>query len=577
MSLLTPFFKQYKGLLCVSILLMVGSEVLSVLTPIFIIKGIDDYIIGKDSEGLMWVIKWLIVFEIGSFVMRVCANISVAYFGQKMLYSLRMRLFNKALHLSNDYYDRVPTGTTLTHITNDVEAVRQFVSSGLVSVFTSLLKVILIVAIMFVINIWLAITTLVCIPIFILLTYWFKTRIRDGFRTVRQANSDINTQMIESLNGHREIALFQNREPSCKKFDKSNFSYYDAYKDIVKAYAVYLPMVEVITHISTLVVMLIAHFGRGGLITAGQIFVFNTLINRFFRPLRDLAEQFNTFQSAMAAMERILILEKEPITVKDHQNNIENLNKDHIGSIVFDKINFAYKQETPVLNELTFSIKEHEKIALVGSTGAGKSTINHLLNRLYDFDGGQITINNKGLREYSLNDLRSMIATIPQDVFLFTGSILDNIRLFDEKVSEEEVSATIDSLQIADFINSFPGGLHYEISESGSSLSNGEKQLIAFARAFLKKPGLIIFDEATANVDTRTEKRIEVALDILLKDRSSIIIAHRLSTIERVDKIFYLHKGQVSEEGTHAELYSKENGQYRKLWEMQALSVESLT
>jgi len=488
-----------------------------------------------------------------------------------MLYSLRMRLFKKSLKLSNDYYDRVPTGTTLTHITNDVESVRQFISGGVVSVITSILKVVLIVAVMFYINLWLAIITLFCIPIFILLTYWFKTRIREGFRGVRKANSDINTQMIESLNGYREIALFQNRKSSCSKFDKNNYAYYESYKDIVHAYALYLPLVEVITHISTLVIMIIAHYSIGPSINPGEILAFFSLINRFFRPLRDLAEQFNTFQAAMAAMERVQMLEKEPISVPDNISNDTN-NSHHIGKVVFNKVDFSYKENTPVLNQITFSIEEKEIIALVGSTGAGKSTINHLLNRLYDYQKGEISIDNKSIRDYSLHDLRTKIATIPQDVFLFTGSILDNIRLFDETITEELVRDTIESLHITEFINSFPGGLSHEINESGSSLSNGEKQLIAFARAFIKKPGLIIFDEATANVDSNTEKQIGNALEILLKNRSAIIIAHRLSTIENVDKIFYLQKGEVVESGTHKELISNAESHYHKLWEMQAIA-----
>jgi ATP-binding cassette, subfamily B, multidrug efflux pump len=572
-ALLKPFFKKHKTLLIVCSVTTFLSVVLATITPLFIQKGINNYILNKDSEGLMWLVKWLIVVEILSFVLRVCANSGIAFFGQKMLYALRMKLFSKALKLSNDYYDRVPTGTTLTHITNDVESVRQFVSVGIVTVITSILKVVLIVGFMFYINLWLAGVTLFCIPVFILLTYWFKTRIRDGFRGVRKANSDINTQMIESLNGYREIALFQNRESSCKKFDKNNYAYYESYKTIIQAYAIYLPMVEVITHISTILVLLIAHYGVGQVIRPGDIFAFFTFINLFFRPLRDLAEQFNTFQAAMAAMERIQILENEPITVTDNEKEDPNLNANHISGITFDNVNFSYKEGTPVLKQMSFAIKQSEKIALVGSTGAGKSTINHLLNRLYDYQSGDITINNQNIREYSLRDLRSMIATIPQDVFLFTGSILENIRLFDESITEDMVNETIKSLHMQDFINSFTGGLSFEINESGSSLSNGEKQLIAFARAFLKKPGLIIFDEATANVDSTTEKRIEVALEVLLENRSAIIIAHRLSTIENVDRIFYLKNGEIVEEGKHSELINQDS-HYRKLWEMQALASE---
>lgn len=571
-ALMQPYFKLYKWLLSFCIIAMLAADILAVSIPMLFEHAVDEYIIPKNLEGLASLVNIMILIVIVSFIMRFTANFSIAFFGQKLLYELRLKVFNKALALSNDYYDRVSTGTTLTHITNDVESVRQFVSSGVVSVFSSLTKVICILVAMLYINFWLGLVTIICIPIFAIATYWFKGRIREGFRGVRKANSEINTQMVESLNGFRELTLFQNRQASIERFDKNNVEYRDSYNDVVYAYAIYLPLIETITHISTLIILVISHFSMETSVSTGQIFAFFTLINMFFRPLREIAEQFNIFQSAMAALERIKIINDEKVSVESDIKNDSTLNKTQAREITFNDVQFHYKVDSPILKSTNLSIRAKEKIALVGSTGAGKSTIIHLLNRLYDIQDGSIQIGGNDIQSYSLEDLRGMIATIPQDVFMFTGSILDNIRLFDERITLEQVQDTINQLELSEFINGLPKGLDTYVQEGGSALSNGEKQLIAFARAFVKNPGILIFDEATANVDSITEKRIETALKILLENRTSIIIAHRLSTIQSVDRIFYLQHGQVLESGTHEELYQL-NGHYRKLYDMQAIAL----
>jgi ATP-binding cassette subfamily B protein len=573
LALLKPYFKEYRVLLIFSFALLLVADLLGVSLPLFIQHGIDVDIKNSDADGLSQTVFYYTVVLISSFLLRVSANYSIAYLGQKLLYSLRLRLFDKVLDLDHKYFDREPTGKTLTNVTNDVESVRQFISEGVVSVLSASTKVFFILIIMFYINPILAIVTLLCIPLFVMITLWFKRSIRDGFREVRQSNSDINTRMVESLNGHREIALFQNRDVSEQQFDKSNKKYLNAYQRIIHAYALYLPIIENISQLSTLVVLIIAHINMGSWVETGQVFAFFALINMFFRPLREIAEQFNTFQSAMAAMERIKKLLEEPVHIQNPKEPFANWRKNHF-DLNFEHVHFEYKDNQPVLNDLNFALKSGETIALVGSTGAGKSTIIHLVNRLYDITRGKITINGESIQNYALSDLRHAIATIPQHVFLFTGSVADNIRMFNPDISDQDIQDAINSLDLNDFIQQLPDGLNTQVSEEGQTLSSGQKQLISFARAFVKHPSLLILDEATANIDSETEHQLEKALELLMKERSSIVIAHRLSTIQRADKILVLSQGKVEESGPHEQLIHQ-NGLYQKLYEMQALSLQT--
>jgi len=576
LALLVPYFIQYRWLLGLGLSLLILADLLGSILPLFIQHGVDVNIKNLDSAGLQKTVVFYTFVLLFSFAFRVGANYSIAFLGQKLLYSLRLRLFDKVLELDHSYYNNVPTGKTLTNVTNDVESVRQFISEGVVSVLSSLAKVGFILACMLYLNPVLALITIFCVPLFVIVTLWFKRAIREGFREVRQSNSDINTRMVESLNGHREIALFQNRDVSEQQFNISNQHYLDAYQRIIHAYALYLPIIENITHLSTLIVLVIAHLTLGNWIQTGEIFAFFAFINMFFRPLREMAEQFNTFQSAMAAMERIKKLLETNVHIQSPKasDSIRFKSREPM-HIEFDQVHFSYKADQPVLKGLSFEIPAGQKIALVGSTGAGKSTIIHLINRLYDVQSGAIRINQVPIHQVQLSDLRHAIATIPQHVFLFTGTVADNIRLFDPAIDDHQIQTAIDALDLNDFIAQLPEGLLTQVSEEGQALSSGQKQLISFARAFVKQPALLILDEATANIDSETEHQLEKALLSLMKDRSSIVIAHRLSTIQRADRILVLRHGQLAESGTHEELICKD-GLYRKLYEMQALSLQTV-
>ncbi len=574
-ALLKPYLKQHRLLIFFALSLLLSADLLAVRLPLYIMHGIDVNIAEGDKDGLKLTAILYTILLLSSFILRVSANYSIALLGQKFLYSIRLNLFEKVLNLDHHYFDKEPTGKTLTHVTNDVESVRQFISEGVASVLSSFAKIVFILILMFHVNPLLAAITLFCVPFFVIVTLWFKRSIRDGFREVRQSNSDINTRMVESLNGHREIALFQNRGVNEQQFDLSNKRYLNAYQKIIHAYALYLPIVENITHINTLIILVTAHFTIGSFVSPGEIFAFFALIIMFFRPLREMAEQFNTFQSAMAAMERIKTLLETSISIENPKTQDQNswtTQKEF--SINFKEVHFAYQKDQPVLKGLSLEMKSGQKIALVGSTGAGKSTIIHLVNRLYDIQQGNILINGQPIKNYTLNDLRKSIATIPQHVFLFTGTVEDNIRLFDKTITDQQIKEAIDALELNSFINNLPEGLQTNASEEGQALSSGQKQLISFARAFVKQPSLLILDEATANIDSETEHHLEKALNLLMKDRSSIVIAHRLSTIQSADRILVLRQGQVAEDGPHEELI-RHDGLYRKLYEMQALSLQT--
>jgi ATP-binding cassette subfamily B protein len=568
---LKPYLYRARWVILLSLSILLVADLLGSSLPLFIRHGIDVDIENKDVHGLMNTVKMLLLILLGSLITQVSSTYMMAYVGQKILYQLRVDLLQKIFRLPTAYFDQTPSGQVLTHVTNDVESIRRFISEGIVSVLSSFAKIVFIVAFMLYLSPWLSLVTLLSIPLFVGGTLWFKSSIREGFRQVRQANSDINTRMVESLNGHREITLFQHRMANESQFDESNKAYLNAYQSIVHAYAVYLPVVENITYLSTLAVLGVAHFTAGQVLLAGEIFAFFSLINMFFRPLRQMAEEFNTFQSAMAAMERVhkLLSEHESIENSDCAQVLD----DGPLAISFEDLQFQYQEDKPVLKGLNMDIQAEETVALVGHTGAGKSTIIHLINRLYEAQSGSVRVGGVDVRDLDLRGLRSKIATIPQSVMLMEGSVLDNMRLFDDSIGREVVQEAISALGLQGFIHSLPQGLETPLGEGGSSLSEGQKQLIAFVRAWVKDPRILILDEATANVDSKTEKHIEEALVSLREGRTTILIAHRLSTIQTANRIIVLKQGLVEEEGSHRELMDR-GGLYHKLYQKQSLSLQ---
>jgi ATP-binding cassette subfamily B protein len=499
----------------------------------------------------------------------VLSGYGIQYLGQRLLLDLRMDLFRKVLGLSNDYFDRTPVGTTLTNLSNDLEALREFIAEGIVSTAGDLLKVALILVAMLLINFTLALVAFIVIPLFVTATLLFRARIRSGFREVRKANGEINVALSETISGVREIHQFGYEEQSRKSFAGNNTHYLNAYLKVVNAYALFFPAIEIVTNASMILTLLFAHFWVGTNLQIGEIFAFFAYINMFFWPLRQLAEKFNLLQSARAACERIFALADEKVTIVS-PTDTHGRPLASPAELVFENVRFHYAPDSPVLRGISFRVAPGEKVAIVGPTGSGKTTLISLVTRLYDVREGRILLDGVDVREIPLEQLRRAVATVPQDVFLFTGTVAENISLHNPSADWRVVEHAAQEVRANRFITKLPRGYAEEVGEEGRRLSEGQRQLLGLSRAFARDPGLVILDEATSNIDSETEHLIGEGIQRLLARRTALIIAHRLSTIQSADRILVLLGGEIVQEGRHDELITRD-GLYRQLYEMQSL------
>jgi ATP-binding cassette subfamily B protein len=568
---LLPYLNKHLFLVGITVVFMLIMDITSVLHPYLIKIGIDTNVAANDLPGLYRTVWLLLLVLTSSFLFQVFFNFSVNYLGQRLLFDLRIDLFRRMVYLSNDYFDRTAVGKTMTNITNDVEAIREFISEGVVSVFGEMLKVLFILIAMVMVNLKLAMLAFIMIPFFVIVTILFRRSIRSGYRGVRKANALINTALQESITGIREIIQFNYKDKSKEDFEASNRHYLLSYLKVVHAYSLYFPVIEVVSNVSMVIILLSAHYALGMNIQVGEIFAFFSYINMFFRPLRQLAERFNMFQSAMAAAERTFRLMDTEITVKNPTHPLPAA-KDFKGKITFKNVHFEYKPGNPVLTDVSFDIRPGEKVALVGYTGSGKTTVINLINRLYDIREGSLSIDDVPVDRYELGALRSLISTVPQDPFIFTGTVADNISMHDPRITRDQIVEAARKVNADKFIDLLPDKYDENVLEEGKRLSVGQKQLVSFARGIVQNPSILILDEATSNIDSETEKLIESATEKLLEDRTAIIIAHRLSTIRKVDRILVFRKGCLVEEGNHQELLKK-GGIYKKLYQTQAFSL----
>ncbi len=571
---LLPYLRQRVGLVVGAFVLLLGMDFLSILHPYLVKIAIDEHVMNGDLPGLIRVGMILAGVLVAYFVTQVLFNYAIEYLGQRLIFEVRMDVFRKILSLGNDYFDTTPVGKTLAHVTNDVEAIREFISSGIVVIVGDVLKVVFILAAMLLINPRLALLVFVTLPVSVGATLVFRTGMRTGFRGVRAANAEINTALVETITGIKEIAVFANKRVNARRFDRSNQHYLTSYLGVVHSFSVFMPVIELVAYADMLGILLFSHFALGVTVQVGEVFAFFSYINMFFRPLRELAERFNSFQSAMAASERIFtLLDLTPSIVDPpvpEGATAEASETGVRGTVELRDVHFAYKEDTPVFGGLSFRVEAGEKVALVGSTGAGKSTIINLLNRLYPLGEGVIEVDGVDITALPLADLRRRITTVPQDFFLFSGTVAENIALFDPGITRDRVEAAARAVNVDGFVRSLPQGYDQEVLEEGRSFSTGQKQLLSFARAFVTRPSIVLIDEATSSVDSHTEKLIEEGLLALLEGRTAIIIAHRLSTIRNVDRILVLHRGALVEEGTHAELMRR-TGVYHQLYRTQAI------
>ncbi|WP_017731307.1 ABC transporter ATP-binding protein [Nafulsella turpanensis] len=567
---LFKFVKPYIVRFWVLVVLTVLLAVLAPLRPYVIQKAIDNYILVGDYSGLQLMLFILIGLLVLNAVVQYLHTYSSDWLGQYVIRDIRTSLFRHLLTLRLRFYDRTPIGRLVTRSVSDIETLANVFSQGFAAIIGDLLQLVFIIGFMLYTDWRLTLVTLSTLPVLIISTYVFKEKIKVAFNDVRNAVSNLNSFVQEHISGMSIVQIFNSEEREYKKFKDINKEHRHANLRSVLYYAVYFPVAEVIQAAG---IGLLVWYGARQVIyeeiELGVLVAFILYIQMFFRPIRLIADRFNTLQLGVVSSERIMRL-------LDSKENIPNngsfIPESMEGEVAFKSVWFAYNEEEWVLKDISFTVKPGETVALVGATGAGKSSIINLLNRFYDINKGEICVDGRDIKEFDLANLRQRIGVVLQDVFLFSDTIGQNIRLNNEEISMEKVREAAELVGAFKFIERLPGGFDYNVMERGATLSVGQRQLISFVRALVYDPRIIVLDEATSSVDTETEEMIQGAIEKLMKGRTSIVIAHRLSTIQKADKIIVLDKGEIMEEGTHEELMNL-NAYYAQLYKMQYKEV----
>ena len=565
---LLGFTKPYKlNFIFVSFSAIIIS-VFSILNQYFLKIAVDEYITPKDYNGLLY----LIVIMILILCFQVTFQFLFIYFtnllGQKVVYDLRTKLFKTIIQFKMSYYDKSSVGRLVTRTVSDMETIASIFSQGLFMIFADIILMFSVLVVMFLLSIELSLIIFVILPFVAIATRLFQRAMKVAFNEVRNEVANLNSFVQERLSGIKEIQIFNRQIIESRKFEKINERHKKAWLKTVWYNSIFFPIAEISISIS---VGLIVWYAGTNLIqlnnfvSLGTIFLFIQLSQMLFRPLRQIADKFNTLQMGMVAANRVFeILDSDQYINDNGSITIKDLD----GDIKFENVDFSYVKENKVLRNINLNIKKGEKVAIVGATGSGKSTIIKLILRLYDLEIGEIKINNKNIKNYKLIDLRSSISLVNQDIFLFADSIFKNITLFNQKISKKEVEKAAKNIGVLEFIKKLPGGFNYNVKERGVMLSEGQRQIISFLRAYVSKPNILILDEATSSIDSKTEELIQFATNKIIQDKTSIIIAHRLSTIISADKIVVMKAGKIMEIGSHNELIAR-NGYYKKLYEFQ--------
>ncbi len=562
------FVKPYRFMFFFVAFLSVLASVLSTAQPYLIKTAIDDYIVPKNYGGLVLVTYVLI----GLLLLEVLVQFLFTYFaswlGQTVIRDIRKQLFAHLLRFKMKYYDKSSVGLLVTRAVNDMERIGEIFSSGLFEIVSDLLKMVVITIVMFVIDWRLALISYVMMPLILYMTRWFQKSMKSAFVEVRKQVANLNSFVQERISGIKIVQLFTQEKQEFEKFKEINEKHKKGWLRTIWYNSIFFPVGDLAVSIT---IALIVWFGGFNAIAnntfdLGIIFLFIQLTQMLFRPLRHIADKFNTLQMGVIASQRVFTILD---TTDDLETEGNKVLTDVQGNIRFEDVRFEYVEGEEILHGISFDVKQGETVAIVGATGAGKTTIINLLNRFYDIKSGGIYIDETDIRTLTLSSLREHIAVVLQDVFLFADSILNNITLKNPAITEEEVVEAAKSIGVHDFLMKLPNGYHYNVKERGTMLSVGQRQLIAFLRAYVSKPQILILDEATSSVDSHSEKMIQEATDKLTQGRTSIIIAHRLTTVKKADKIIVLDKGNIVEIGTHNELLQLENGYYRNLYEVQ--------
>lgn len=572
------YVKPYRRTFYIALFLTIFLAAVAIVQPILVQKTVDDYILKDNYSGLVMMVELMI----GTLLIQTIAQYYQTYItnwlGESVIRDLRIHIFNHITSLRLKYFDRTPIGVLITRTVSDLETIADIFSEGLISIMGDMLVVIAVIGLMLYFDWRLALITLIPMPFLFASTYVFKEAIKSSFQEVRTQVAHLNTFLAEHISGMSIVQYFSREDQEYRKFTAVNKKFRDANIRSNWYYSIFFPVVEILFAIC---MGLLVWYGCKRIlsdqqlaylstnnkpVTAGTIVAFIQLLNLLFRPIRQLADKFNTLQMGMVGADRIFkVLDTDEVAV-----NTGTLKPAKIeGDIRFENVWFAYNDENWVLKDISLHVKPGETLALVGATGAGKSSTINILNRFYEIGKGSVKVDGVDIHEYDVNYLRSQIATVIQDVFLFTDTIANNISLNNETITREQIIAAAKDVGAHEFIERLPGGYDYNVMERGATLSAGQAQLISFIRALVYDPAILVLDEATSSVDTETEILIQNAIYKLMQGRTSIVIAHRLSTIQNADRIIVLDHGEIKESGTHQELLKIEQGYYRKLYDLQ--------
>src|SRR5215203_102565 len=569
LSYLTPYWH----IAAVALVLTVLVNVLGSIQPRFTQMAVDDFITPQRTEGIWRFALAFFALFLFRFLFSYLQEILLNNVGQKVMFDLRTQIYTKLQQQEVAYYDKNPVGRVITRITSDVDSLNELFTSGVIDVFGDLVIIFAIIAQMFWYDWKLALVSLVTVPLLFTATNWFRKHARNGFDRVRTRTAKLNAFLQEHISGAQTVQLFNAEEKTQKRFDEINDDYRSANIETIYYYSIFYPMIDFIGTIGVAVVIWFSGYqfiremsASEKLLTIGVVIAFVQFSQNLFQPIRDLSDKFNILQAAIVASHRIFQLLDLPVEIESPAQPKKS--GKIIGKIEFENVWFAYRDENWVMKDVSFTVNPGESIALVGHTGSGKTTVTNLLMRFYDVQKGRILLDGVDVRDWDLRDLRENFAVVLQDVFLFSGSIEDNIRLGEKQISGAHIHWAAEEVHADEFVQKLDNGYQSLVKERGAGLSVGQKQLISFARALAFDPTILILDEATSSIDTETEQLIQQAIERVMRDRTSIVVAHRLSTIQNADRIIVLHHGEIRERGTHQQLLARRD-LYWRLYKLQ--------
>ncbi len=564
---LMSFAKGYKLKFSIAAISTITLAFVSALNPYIIGETVNDFVTNQDISNLVFYIKILLTIVFAEVILQFLFIYYANWVGQHIIRDIRATVFRNINSFKMSYFDTTSVGKLVTRVVSDVETIANFFTQGVFMIISDILKMLVVIVVMFVMNWRLALVALAVLPILVYATKVFQVAIKATFQDVRNEIANLNGFVQERVTGMKILQLFTRENIEYQNFKKINNNHKKAHIKTVWYYSIFFPIAEIL---SSFAIGLIVWFGGyqilEGFTTLGAVIAFIKMSQMLFRPLRQIADKFNQLQMGIVSGERVFkIIDTKSYIRKEGQIDASTIQ----GNINFNNVRFSYIQDEEVLKGVSLKVNKGQTVAIVGATGAGKSTIINLINRFYEIDSGTISIDSISVEDYELSSLRNQIAIVLQDVFLFSDTILNNITLKNSLITESQVIDAAKKIGIHDFIMTLPGGYHYNVKERGVMLSSGQRQLIAFLRAYVSSPRILILDEATSSVDSHAEQMIQHATDTITRGRTSIVIAHRLATIKKADKIIVMDKGVIVEEGTHKELLKKRNGYYKNLYDKQ--------